>query len=110
MASREKRYAITMAIRMACFVSMIFVPGPMRWVLLAGAVFLPYIAVILANQADSKALNERLQQAPEPEATELTAGPPSPEIIIGELVDDPAPDKPFPHAQPTAYVSHDRVA
>ncbi|WP_229670097.1 DUF3099 domain-containing protein [Microlunatus endophyticus] len=51
---RQTRYAITMAFRVACFISMIWVPSPWRWILLAGAVVLPYIAVIFANQADQR--------------------------------------------------------
>jgi hypothetical protein len=41
-----------MAFRAACFVSMIFVSGPFRWVLFACAVVLPFIAVIAANQVN----------------------------------------------------------
>jgi hypothetical protein len=43
-----------MLFRLACFIAIFFVPGVWRWVLGAGAVFLPYIAVILANQADTR--------------------------------------------------------
>lgn len=46
---RERRYAISMGIRSACFIGAVIVSGPLRWVLIAGAVFLPYAAVILAN-------------------------------------------------------------
>lgn len=103
MASREKRYAITMAIRTACFVSMIFADGPLRWVLLAGAVFLPYIAVVLANQANTKtSAVDRLPASEPSEAPALTSGPVSPEVIEGELV-DVAPDD-------DRLVQHDRVA
>jgi len=49
MGSREKRYAISMAIRTVCFLGAVIVSGPLRWVLIAGAVFLPYTSVILAN-------------------------------------------------------------
>jgi hypothetical protein len=49
LGSREKRYAISMAVRTICFVLAVIVSGPLRWVLLAGAVFLPYAAVIIAN-------------------------------------------------------------
>ncbi|MBO0813002.1 MAG: DUF3099 domain-containing protein [Microlunatus sp.] len=51
---RQIRYVITMAFRVACFISMLWVPSPWRWFLLAGAVVLPYIAVIFANQADQR--------------------------------------------------------
>ena len=48
--SRERRYLISMAIRTACFIGAILVSGGwLRWVLIAGAVFLPYVAVVLAN-------------------------------------------------------------
>ncbi len=49
LGSREKRYAISMGIRTLCFIGAVIVSGPLRWILIAGAVFLPYIAVILAN-------------------------------------------------------------
>jgi len=53
--SREKRYAISMAIRTACFISAVIATGPLRWGLLVGAIFLPYIAVVLANQPARRA-------------------------------------------------------
>lgn len=46
---RTKRYLVSMGIRTACVLGAIFVPGWPRWVFLAGAVLLPYLAVILAN-------------------------------------------------------------
>lgn len=49
MGSRERRYLISMAIRTICFVGAVMVDGPMRWVLVVGAVILPYISVVLAN-------------------------------------------------------------
>lgn len=53
--SREKRYAISMAIRTACFIGAVAASGPLRWTLLVGAVFLPYVAVIFANSPARKA-------------------------------------------------------
>lgn len=47
--SREKRYAIAMAIRTGCFIGAVIASGPLRWFLIAGAIFLPYVAVVLAN-------------------------------------------------------------
>lgn len=38
-----------MSIRMACFVGAVLVDHWTRWLLLAGAVVLPYVAVVLAN-------------------------------------------------------------
>ncbi len=54
LSQRVRRYTIAMAFRMACFLAMIVVDGWMRWVLLAVAVFMPYLAVVLANQADQR--------------------------------------------------------
>lgn len=46
---RMIRYAISMTIRTACVVLAVVVEGPLRWVFVVGAVFLPYVAVIAAN-------------------------------------------------------------
>ena len=40
-----------MAIRTACFIGAVLVDGWLRWVLVAGAFILPYIAVVMANVA-----------------------------------------------------------
>lgn len=48
---RTRRYLISMAIRTACFLGAVFVDGWMRWVMIAGAILLPYIAVVMANDA-----------------------------------------------------------
>ncbi len=47
--ARQRRYLLSMVIRTVCFALAIFVDGPMRWVFIAGAVFLPYVAVVFAN-------------------------------------------------------------
>jgi len=45
------KYVIMMGVRVACFVAMILVTpyGWYTWLFAAGAVFLPYIAVVIAN-------------------------------------------------------------
>lgn len=54
-ADRQRRYLISMGIRLACFLGAYFVgPGWLRWVLMAGAVFLPYVAVVIANNTDRR--------------------------------------------------------
>ena len=54
-AARQRRYLISMAIRTACVIGAVAVgPGWFRWVLVAGAVFLPYVAVVMANASDSR--------------------------------------------------------
>ena len=46
---RTRRYLMSMAIRTVCFIGAIVASGWLRWTLVAGAVILPYIAVIMAN-------------------------------------------------------------
>jgi hypothetical protein len=46
---RTRRYLISMGIRTACVLGAIITPGWPRWVLIAGAVILPYVAVVVAN-------------------------------------------------------------
>jgi hypothetical protein len=71
---RTRRYLVSMAIRTGCFVGAVLADGWLRWVLMAGAVFLPYIAVVVANAG-----RERIA-APPPtllneERPQLHAGP-----------------------------------
>jgi hypothetical protein len=53
--SRMIQYTVAMSIRVVCIVLCLFVRG--WWLLLpaAGAVFLPYVAVVLANASSSRA-------------------------------------------------------
>jgi hypothetical protein len=90
MANREKYYIITMAFRMACFISMFFLSGWIRWVVLGGAVFLPIIAVLFANQANTKSTAGTVERAEPSPAPQLTAGSPAAEVIEGELATDDA--------------------
>ena len=46
---RMKKYLISMIVRTACFIGAIFTEGVLRWVLIAGSLILPYIAVVVAN-------------------------------------------------------------
>jgi len=73
---RTRRYLIQMGIRTACFLLAVVVPGVLRWVFLAGAVVLPYVAVLIANAG-----RERQEEAPigVPPA-QLPAGPDHPGI------------------------------
>jgi hypothetical protein len=53
--SRMVKYTIAMTIRVICIVAAIFVEGWLMWLAFAGAIFLPYFAVIIANAQGSKA-------------------------------------------------------
>jgi Flp pilus assembly protein TadB len=47
---REKRYIFSMGIRTLCFIlAVVFMGHWVMWVFLVGAVFLPYVAVVMAN-------------------------------------------------------------
>jgi hypothetical protein len=87
MTSRIRRYTITMGFRTACFVSMIFVEGPFRWVLFAGAVFLPYVAVLFANQANRRTTKDQVTRAEPMDRPQLSSAAPI-EIVSGSIVDD----------------------
>ena len=47
------RYLIAMGIRMVCIVSCVFVQGWWLLIPIAGAIILPYIAVVLANVGEN---------------------------------------------------------
>lgn len=46
---RIVKYTVSMSIRAVCLVLAFVVTGPLRWVFVAGAVLLPYVAVVIAN-------------------------------------------------------------
>lgn len=59
--ARSTRYLVLMGIRIACFVLMVLITpyGWYTWVLGAAAIFLPYIAVVLANVGEEARRNRR---------------------------------------------------
>lgn len=55
MAGRMRRYIIAMTIRTVCFIGAVVLRDTwVMWVLLVGAVFLPYVAVVLANAVNRR--------------------------------------------------------
>jgi len=66
---REVRYLISMGIRTVCFVGAVIATGPLRWVLVAGAVLLPYFAVVLANTAVARKTASAQADRPDPAGT-----------------------------------------
>jgi hypothetical protein len=46
---RTRRSLISMGIRTVCFLAAVVVDGWFRWVLVAGALVLPYVSVVFAN-------------------------------------------------------------
>ena len=87
--TRQKRYAITMAFRTLCFISLLFVSGALRWVLLGFAVFLPYIAVLFANQAHTRTQGSGPIPKAEPTpAPQITKDSTESDVIEGKTEDE----------------------
>jgi Flp pilus assembly protein TadB len=59
-AARQRRYLIAMGVRTLCFLIVAALaithagPGWLPWIFVAGALVLPYVAVVMANAADTK--------------------------------------------------------
>jgi hypothetical protein len=52
--SRMLKYTLAMTIRVVCIIVAMFVEGWLMWLSFAGAIFLPYFAVVLANAQGPK--------------------------------------------------------
>ena len=77
-ATRQRRYLISMSLRSICFVGAgIAALSGVGWlwpILITGALVLPYIAVVLANAVTTRTDAFDLQ-APTQQRPQLTAGP-----------------------------------
>lgn len=60
---KQRRYLWSMLIRTVCFIGAVAADGWLRWALVVGAVFLPYIAVIFANAMPATRAEEHLPSA-----------------------------------------------
>ena len=75
--ARQRRYVFSMGVRTLCFVAAVIVGhGVAMWILIAAAIFLPYVAVVMANAAASRSDGFALQQGAF-DKPELEAGAPS---------------------------------
>lgn len=52
---RMRGYVIAMLVRVVCIIVGVIVTGPLMWVCFAGAIFLPYFAVVFANAVGDSA-------------------------------------------------------
>ena len=67
---RERRYIFVMMLRVVCFVAAtVLFHGVARWVAVAVAVVLPWIAVVLANQPRVRASRHAAYVPPAPRET-----------------------------------------
>ena len=94
MHRRMMKYALAMGIRMVCLILIFVVDGWLKLVMVAGAVFLPWIAVVIANGGDQAEVHSDslLDSAPLAEL-ESPDWPPEQEenpsaVLQGELIDD----------------------
>ncbi|MBD8020764.1 DUF3099 domain-containing protein [Brevibacterium gallinarum] len=72
--ARSRRYLLSMAIRITCFVLAIVTTGWLRWTCVAGAVFLPWVAVQIANAGKENITRTKTAQIDAPPLPELQAG------------------------------------
>lgn len=95
MRQRMIKYSVSMGIRMVCLILVFVVEGWLQWVMIAGAVFLPYFAVIIANGGSdtsnlthSDSLLDRAPvpelEAPAPDAAQAEV----PVTLQGEIVEE----------------------
>jgi hypothetical protein len=108
-SARSRRYLIMMAIRLVCFLLMVVITpyGWQTWVLGAAAIFLPYIAVVSANNGEPTTTvvenpERMIESAPPPAPADLRDPPPR-VIRLSETPpatpeDPPAPNTKEPHA------------
>lgn len=73
-SARQRRYVLSMGIRTVCFVAAIVADGWLRWVLIVAALLLPYVAVVMANNSNTKSDGFMLRDG-DYARPELMAGP-----------------------------------
>lgn len=59
-SGRTRRYLWSMGIRTACFIGAVLTPAPWRWILIVGAIALPYIAVVVANAGRERSGSDQI--------------------------------------------------
>lgn len=56
-SARVRNYLISMGIRTLCFILAVVFTGPLRWICVALAVVLPYVAVVAANATNKRRID-----------------------------------------------------
>lgn len=87
-ATRTRKYLISMGIRTICVIGAIFIPGWPRWVLITGAVVLPYLAVVIANSGGSRKGKAPTDVRPQPVAALPASGAALEGVVIVPDDDD----------------------
>lgn len=102
--ARIVRYTLSMSIRVVCLVLAFVTTGPLQWVMVAGAVVLPYIAVVMANAGRERTADPAAYTLTAPTVTPLPprslpaaaphpdAAPPAPAARPGPATGTVPPD------------------
>lgn len=90
MHKRMVRYATAMGIRMVCIVLLFVVDGWFKLIAAIGAVFLPWVAVVIANAGDraDSSSDSLLDNPPLAELEGGLAGPGDDDVLPGEVVEN----------------------
>jgi hypothetical protein len=64
-------YTISMTVRFICVIAIVFTSGVWQWISGIGAIFLPYFAVVIANNVGGEAKGAPLAKAVDPLAIDL---------------------------------------
>jgi Protein of unknown function (DUF3099) len=73
--ARTRRYLWSMGVRTACFLGAIVAQGPLRWLLVAGALLLPYVSVVVANAGHERTTGAQVETAEPPERPGIAPAP-----------------------------------
>lgn len=91
--ARFTKYFVTMGIRVACFLLMVFVTpyGWYTWIFGIGAMVLPYVAVVLANVGEDAHISkaERPEFAIESRPTAQPTRPQQPAPMVVQIAETP---------------------
>jgi hypothetical protein len=102
MRERMIKYALAMGIRMVCLILIFVLDGWFKLVAVAGAVFLPWVAVVIANGSDKAEIHSEalldytpyaeLGAAEEPGSANSADTVEEPTVLQGELIADDEED------------------
>jgi Protein of unknown function (DUF3099) len=84
--ARMTRYLLSMLIRTICVVLVLVVDGPLRWVFAVGAVGLPYVAVVMANNSGRRRGSPSGLGTPASQVRQVAAG-----AVREPLIQSPEP-------------------
>lgn len=91
---RINKYLISMAIRTVCVILAVVVHGWVRWIFIAGAIALPYVAVLLANSRNVRRGPRIEAVTADPRVQGLGAADPTRVIFADEPVEEPLARRP----------------